>query len=66
MWLMWRKTDRPIQLKCDGKWAVIPTADVKQTGMQRGCYNGLTLRERGVPEGVTSQAPICMPEEIGK
>ena len=44
MWLMWRKTDRPIQSKCDGKWAVIPTADVKHTGMQRGCYNGLTLR----------------------
>lgn len=66
MWLMWRKADRPIQVKCDGNWAAIPTAGTKQTGMQCGCYNGLTLREQGAPEGVMHQVPICTPAEIGK
>ena len=50
----------------NGKWAVIPTAGTKQTGMQRGCYNGLTLREQGAPEEFMRQAPICTPAEIGK
>ena len=50
----------------NGKWAVIPTAGTKQTGMQRGCYNGLTLREQGAPEEFISQVPICTPAEIGK
>ena len=50
----------------NGKWAVIPTAGTKQTGMQRGCYNGLTLREQGAPEEFIRQAPICTPAEIGK
>lgn len=63
---MWRKSDRPIQAKYDGKWAVIPTAGTKQAGMQRGCYGGLTLREQGAPEEFLCQAPICMPVEIGK
>lgn len=50
----------------NGKWAVIPTAGTKQTGMARGCYNGLTLREQGAPEEFIRQAPICTPAEIGK
>ena len=50
----------------NGKWAVIPTAGTKQTGMSRGCYNGLTLREQGAPEEFIRQAPICTPAEIGK
>lgn len=50
----------------NGKWAVIPTAGTKQTGMSRGCYNGLTLREQGAPEEFIHQAPICTPAEIGK
>ena len=50
----------------NGKWAVIPTAGTKQNGMQRGCYNGLTLREQGAPEEFIRQAPICTPAEIGK
>lgn len=50
----------------NGKWAVIPTAGTKQTGMTRGCYNGLTLREQGAPEEFIRQAPICTPAEIGK
>ena len=66
MWLMGWKSDRPIQAHCDGKWAVIPAAGTKQTGMQRGCYNGLTLREQGAPEEFIRQAPICTPAEIGK
>lgn len=50
----------------NGKWAVIPTVGTKQTGMQRGCYNGLTLREQGAPERFTRQVPIRTPAEIGK
>ena len=50
----------------NGKWAVIPTAGTKQSGMMRGCYNGITLREQGAPEEFISQAPICTPAEIGK
>lgn len=50
----------------NGKWAVIPTAGTKQTGMARRCYNGLTLREQGAPEEFIRQAPICTPAEIGK
>ena len=50
----------------NGKWAVIPTAGTKQTGMSRGCYNGLTLREQGAPEEFIRQAPICTPAEIGR
>ena len=50
----------------NGKWAVIPTAGTKQGGMQRGCYNGITLREQGAPEEFIRQAPICTPAEIGK
>lgn len=50
----------------NGKWAVIPTAGTKQTGMARGCYNGLSLREQGAPEEFIRQAPICTPAEIGK
>lgn len=46
--------------------AVSPAAGTKQTGMLRGCYNGLTLREQGAPEEFISQAPICTPAEIGK
>lgn len=44
----------------------IPTAGTKQTGMARGCYDGLTLREQGAPEEFMRQAPICTPAEIGK
>ena len=66
MWLMWRKFDRPIQANCDGGRAVIPNVGMKQTGMQRGCCNRLTLREKGAPEEFIRQAPICKPEEIGK
>ena len=87
MLLMQRKSDRPIQAHCDGKWAVtganqtdwilyfknsngkwavISTAGTKQTGMQRGCYNGLALRELGAPEEFMRQAPICMPAKIGE
>ena len=50
----------------NGKWAVLPTAGTKQGGMQRGCYNGITLREQGAPEEFIRQAPICTPAEIGK
>lgn len=50
----------------NGKWAVLPTAGTKQDGMQRGCYNGNTLREQGAPEEFIRQAPICTPAEIGK
>lgn len=50
----------------DGKWAVIPTAGTKQTGMTRGSYNGLTLREQGASAEFIRQTPICTPVEIGK
>ena len=66
MWLMRRKSVRPIQAHCDGKGAVIPTAGTKQRGMYCGCYNGLTLREQGAPEEFIRQAPICTPAEIRK
>lgn len=38
--------------------AVSLAAGTKQTGMQRGCYNGLTLREQGAPEETRRQASI--------
>lgn len=56
------ESHRLIQVKCDGNWAAIPTADTKQ----RGCYNGLTLREQGAPERFTRQASIHTPAEIRK
>lgn len=34
--------------------------------MQRGCYNGLALRELGAPEEFMRQAPVCMPAKIGE
>ena len=49
MWLMWRKSDRPIQVNCDGDRAVIPTVGKKQTGC--GCSAGLALHEQGASEG---------------
>lgn len=64
MWLMWRKSDRPIQVNCDGDRAVIPAVGKKQTGC--GCSAGLALHEQGASEGGMLQAPICAPGEIGK
>lgn len=58
-WLLYFKNS-------NGKWAQLPKAGTKQSGMARGCYNGITLREQGAPEEFIRQAPICTPEEIGK
>lgn len=61
------QTDWVLYFKnADGKWAVIPAAGTKQTGLAEGCYNGITLREQGAPEEFIRRAPICTPAEIGK
>lgn len=61
------QTDWVLYFKnADGKWAVIPAAGTKQTGLAEGCYNDVTLREQGAPEEFIRRAPICTPAEIGK
>lgn len=61
------QTDWVLYFKnANGKWAVIPPAGTKQTGLAQGCYNGITLREQGAPEEFIRRAPICTPAEIGK
>lgn len=61
------QTDWVLYFKnANGKWAVIPAAGTKQTGLAQGCYNGITLREQGAPEEFIRRAPICTPAEIGK
>lgn len=49
-----------------GRWNRIPTAGTKQTGMTRGCFNGVTLRQQGAPEAFIRKMPICTPAEIGR
>ena len=65
MWLMRRKSVRPIQAHCDGKGAVIPTAGTKQRGMYCGCYNGLTLREQGAQEGSCARRRFARRRRLG-
>lgn len=61
------QTDWVLYFKnANGKWAVIPAAGAKQTGLAQGCYNDVTLREQGAPEEFIRRAPICTPAEIGK
>lgn len=61
------QTDWVLYFKnADGKWAEIPAAGTKKTGLAQGCYNGITLREQGAPEEFMRQAPICTPAEIGR
>lgn len=61
------QTDWVLYFKnADGKWAVIPAAGTKKTGLAEGCYNGITLREQGAPEEFIRRAPICTPAEIGR
>ncbi|MDN8605120.1 hypothetical protein Q0N48_03730 [Corynebacterium ureicelerivorans] len=61
------QTDWVLYFKnANGKWAVIPAAGTKQTGLAQGCYNDVTLREQGAPEEFIRRAPICTPAEIGR
>lgn len=44
---------------------MIPTAGTKQTGMRRGCYNGLTLRKQGAPEEFRAKRRFACQRGLG-
>lgn len=60
------QTDWKVFFHHDGQnWVGFAPDGSKKTGLQQGCFNGITLREQGAPQEFLDRTPICTPEEIG-
>lgn len=52
--------------RVNNRWVALRPDGTKQSGLYQGCYNGITLRQKGAPEAFMSKIAVCTPAEIGR